>query len=274
MKALVAAAREADGVDPLNENAWFALRSKRPAIHWVAPSPGEAWPRGYAQLDPDTRSAIIVVDPAVRRQGVGTELLNLVRATKKDPTYWAFGNLPVSQAFAEHNGMHAVRQLLIMRRDLVKHPVRTGVEDTEPAGVVIRAFQPEDLNGLVEVNSDAFAGHPEQGDLGVADFEQRMAEPWFDPDGLFLARDDDTGRLLGYHWTKVEDGIGEVYAIAVVPDAAGRGIGRALLTTGLRHLQEQGVQTVILYVEAANERVVQMYRSAGFVEVTRDVSYK
>lgn len=274
VQAVVTAAHDADGIDPLNENAWFALRGQRPAIHWIAPSRGEVRARGYAQLDVETHSAIIVVDPAARRQGVGAELLALIRATGKNPSFWSFGNLPAARAFAERSGLNPVRQLLIMRRNLVERPVRASVEDAAPAGIVIRTFEPDDLNALVEVNADAFTGHPEQGDLTARDFEQRMAEPWFDPQGLFLALDDDTGRLLGYHWTKVEGGVGEVYAIAVAPDTAGRGIGRALLTTGLRHLQDLGLDSVILYVEAANERVVEMYRYAGFVEVSRDVSYE
>ena len=279
IEALIHEVRAADGVDPLNENAHFALRGQRPAVHWIAPTPGSPHPRGYAQWDPETRSAIIVVDPAHRREGIGSELLACVRKMTPQPTIWAFGNLPAAEAFARHTGLTATRQLLIMRRDLHEHPAILTVDDVVPAGVVIDGFHPDDLSALVEVNAEAFRDHPEQGELTAADFEQRMSQPWFDPDGLLLAHDDDSGRLLGFHWTKIEprvgDGepVGEVYALGVLPEAAGRGIGRSLLAAGIRHLQDRGVSEVILYVEAANARVVEMYRSANFVTVSTDASY-
>lgn len=275
--ALAEAALAADGIDPLNEAARFAVRGQRPAVHWLAASSGSKRLRGYAQLDAETRSLILVVHPEARRQGLGSDLLALVRTVEKRPTIWAFGNLPAAQAFGAHNRLTVVRELLVMKRDLTTAPVSVAVADAAPDGVQIAGFRASDLGALVEVNAEAFAGHPEQGDLGDTDFLARMGEDWFDPSGLLLAHDDDTGRLLGYHWTKVEPDApheGEVYAIAVVPDAAGRGIGRALLTAGLALMQQRGVITVLLYVEASSQRVVEMYRSAHFVEINRDASYR
>ena len=277
---LITEVQRVDGVDPLNENAHFAALAQRPAVHWIAPNPGSQHPRGYGQWDPETDSAVIVVDPQFRRQGIGAGLLACVRKLSPHPTIWAFGNLPEAQAFAAHEGLTEVRRLLVMRRDLHEHPAALSPDDIEPAGVVIETFQPADLSALVEVNAEAFADHPEQGDLTAADFEQRMSQPWFDPEGLLLAKDDDSGRLLGYHWTKIEPRepgaapVGEVYALAVLPEAGGRGIGRALLAAGVRWMQHQGVTEVILYVEASSTRVVEMYRSANFVTVSSDASYR
>ena len=280
VESLIQEVQAVDGVDPLNENAHFALHGHRPAVHWIVPNPGAHQPRGYAQWDPDTDSAIIVVEPGHRRQGIGKELLGCVRKVSPQPTIWAFGNLPEARAFAAEEGLTEVRRLLVMRRDVHEHPATLSVDDMEPAGVVIDTFHPDDLLALVEVNAEAFTDHPEQGDLTAADFEQRMQQPWFDPAGLLLAHDDDSGRLLGFHWTKIErreqgsEPVGEVYALAVLPDAAGRGIGRALLAAGVRHMQHQGVAEIILYVEAANARVVEMYRSANFVTVSSDASFR
>ena len=279
IEALIGEVRAADGVDPLNENAYFALHGQRPAVHWITPTPGSPHPRGYAQWDPETRSAIIMVHPAHRREGVGSQLLACVRKVTPEPTIWAFGNLPAAQAFAAHLGLAETRRLLVMRRDLREHPATLSVDDVVPAGVVIDPYSPDDLSALVEVNAEAFRDHPEQGELTADDFEQRMCQPWFDPEGLLLAHDDDSGRLLGFHWTKIEpreeggDPVGEVYILAVLPEAAGRGIGRSLLAAGVRHLQDRGMSEVILYVEAGNARVVEMYRSASFVTVSSDASY-
>ena len=66
-----------------------------------------------------------------------------------------------------------------------------------PAGVTIRTFRPgQDEAAWLAVNAAAFANHPEQGAVTAADLAERMAEPWFDPDGFFVAeRDGRDGRL-------------------------------------------------------------------------------
>ena len=77
-----------------------------------------------------------------------------------------------------------------------------------------------------------------------------VAEPWFDPQGLFLAvSTDDPGQVLGFHWTKVHRDenppYGEVYVVAVSPKAAGKGLGTLLTRIGLEHLATTGVGSVI-----------------------------
>ncbi len=56
---------------------------------------------------------------------------------------------------------------------------------------------------------------------------------------MFLAVDETTGKLLGFHWTKVHNtDLGEVYVVGVDPAAQGRGLGAALTLVGLHHLAE------------------------------------
>ena len=109
-----------------------------------------------------------------------------------------------------------------------------------------------------------------------------MAEPWFDPEGLFLLRRADTGAdaadrvgapVAAFHWTKVEDGVGEVYVVGVDPSAHGAGLGTALTAIGLRHLWEQGVGEIDLYVEGDNGPALAVYHRLGFTEKARDVLY-
>ena len=74
-----------------------------------------------------------------------------------------------------------------MRRSLDDLPPLPDVE-AAGRGVVVRAFRPgQDEVAFLAVNAEAFAGHPEQGSLGRADLDQRMAEAWFDPAGFFVA---------------------------------------------------------------------------------------
>jgi mycothiol synthase len=155
-----------------------------------------------------------------------------------------------------------------------------------PDDVIVRTFRPGvDDEAWVALNAAAFATHPEQGRLTVEDLRHRMAEPWFDPEGFFLAARGE--RLLGSHWTKVHPArpdapgdadagtraIGEVYAVGVHPDAQGLGLGKALTLSGLHYLRDHGLDDVMLYVDGDNGAAVGLYERLGFTKTTVDVMY-
>jgi mycothiol synthase len=151
-------------------------------------------------------------------------------------------------------------------------------EPRVPQGVVIRTFRVgSDEDAWIAINSRAFSHHPEQGGWTRADLELREREPWFDPDGFYLAERD--GRLAGFHWTKVhaaaggQDAIGEVYVVGVDPDEQGTGLGRALTLIGLRHLRDSGLPEVMLYVDGENAPAIRLYESLGFTRWHTDVMY-
>jgi mycothiol synthase len=147
-----------------------------------------------------------------------------------------------------------------------------------PPGVTLRTFRPgEDEERWLAVNGRAFAHHPEQGSWTSQDLALREAEPWFDPDGFFLAERD--GRLIGFHWTKVHPGqggdppMGEVYVVGVDPGQQGGGLGRALTLAGLAYLRDRGLSQVMLYVDEDNAPAVRMYTGLGFSRWHVDVMY-
>ncbi|GAC1402682.1 MAG: hypothetical protein NVSMB60_19370 [Mycobacterium sp.] len=178
------------------------------------------------------------------------------------------------RATAAALGLVAVRELLQMRRPLTDLPPVTipdGVRMTTYAG-------PADDAELLRVNNAAFARHPEQGGWTEADVAERRGEPWFDPAGLFMAFDEATDKLLGFHWTKLHtETLGEVYVVGVEPAAQGRGLGAALTLAGLHHLAEalsrSDKSTVMLYVEGENAAAVKTYRRLGFDVFSVDVAY-
>jgi mycothiol synthase len=186
--------------------------------------------------------------------------------------FWAHGDLPAAQALAASVGLQAVRILLVLRLELADPPP----PETVPDGITLRTFEPSDVDAIVRVNGRAFASHPEQGAMDRADFERRSASEWFDPAGLFVAVRDREGRdgeIVGFHWTKVEDRVGEVYVVGVDPSEQGSGLGTALTARGLRHLFDAGLPIVDLYVEGDNEPALAVYRRLGFTEHARDVLY-
>jgi mycothiol synthase len=137
---------------------------------------------------------------------------------------------------------------------------------------------------LLRVNNAAFAYHPEQGGWTETELAERRNEPWFDPQGVFLAfgdpASDQAGKLLGFHWTKVhldEPGVGEVYVVGVDPSAQGRGLGQMLTAIGIewlaRRLAGADDPTVMLYVESDNVAAVKTYQRLGFITYSIDTAY-
>ena len=276
IRALIAAATKTDGIAPLGDQVLRALAHDR-TRHLLALDDDTVV--GYLDLAPATGEepamAELVVHPQWRRRGIGSAMARSALTEGGTGTrFWAHGNLEPARAAASALGLRPARELLQMRRKLDELP-----DVSVPAGVRIDTYRGADDDAeLLRVNNAAFAWHPEQGGWTDADLAERRAEPWFNPDGLFLAFDEQTGELLGFHWTKVHDeGLGEVYVVGVDPAAQGRGIGAALTLIGLHHLadrlSENSQPTVMLYVEADNSSAVNTYRRLGFEVVNADVAY-
>lgn len=267
---LAAAAEDADGVAPLNEEARLQL-SGTSAIHWLAMIDDGSTPQtlaGYAQWQPQNDTAQLVVHPSHRRAEHGATLLDAMVADVAEPALWAFGDLHAAQRFAASRGFVPSRGLHIMERSLTPSD-----PPNPPDGITLRPYTDADAEAFLAVNATAFEGHPEQGHFSATDLANRQAETWWDPSGLILAEDADG--LLGFHWTKRHDGeTGEVYVLGVHPRAAGQGLGGVLLEAGLNHLATGGATRVVLYVDASNTRAVALYERAGFRVAHTDTLYR
>jgi mycothiol synthase len=296
--ALVQHAADEDGVSPLSEHVLLHLRyggdqRARNVLVWR-----DGRLAGYGHLDPTDPvagpAAEMVVDPAVRRQGVGMVLGQAISDEAGDGglRLWAHGELPAAARLAAAAGFTRARALWQMRRSLQTRIGRPQIA----AGITVRAFVPgQDEDAWVALNHRAFARHPEQGAWTRADLALREREPWFDPDGFFLAERD--SGLVGFHWTKIHGGapgpaaeaeplasrespdrhgheaIGEVYVVGVDPAERGSGLGRALTLIGLRYLRARGLAQVMLYVDEMNAAAIGLYESLGFTHWDTDVMY-
>ena len=72
------------------------------------------------------------------------------------------------------------------------------------------------------------------------------------------------GSLAGYLALTTRGSIAQVARLAVHPAWSGHGIGRQLLTGGLRTAAELGCRSAVLNTQADNQRAQALYRSLGF----------
>lgn len=272
---LLDAVAAATGESPLSDHLRLDLRSGGAPGFRAVLADGETGLDGYAQVSAahDSASIEVVVGPHATERGTDltVQLLRAARAAVDGPLYWwVHGATDVHDGIAADLGWSSERRLLQLRR-----PLPTGLE----AGVETRPFVPgRDEAAWLEVNNRAFAWHPEQGGWTLATLQAREAEPWFDPDGFRLHERD--GRLAAFCWTKlhpataVDPELGEIYVIAVDPDFAGLGLGKALTLAGLDSIAARGVTTGMLFVDADNTTAVALYDKLGFTTHRIDVAYR
>lgn len=266
----------ADGVAPVGEQNLLAVRHGTDGYrhHWAAEDDELV---GYAVVDP-SGSAELCVHPDHRGRGVGRQLLDAVLAEEPGAAIWAHGDLPGAQALARSAGLRVTRELWQMARELRPgHASPATPSEGSQEGAEVRTFVVgRDDEAWVALNAAAFADHPEQGRLTVADLRERQAEPWFDPTLLWLAHEaGDPDALLASMWVKAEPGdqAAEIYALGVSPTAQGRGLGRRLTDVALAEMTRRGLERATLYVEGDNTAAIRTYRRAGFDRAALDVQY-
>ncbi len=271
VERLARAAEHVDGRPALSEQPLLRLTQDDAPVHHLLVR-AEDDLAGYAQLDlgaPGAASVEVVVHPFARRHGVGSTLVAVARDTARAAgadgvRVWAEGGDPAAQGLARRLGLEPVRELVLMSRDLTP-----GTSPSAPVplpdGVTVRRFVVgQDEDALVRVNARAFDWHPEQGRMSLADLRARQTEPWFDAADVLLLEED--GALVAFVWLKLVQGedAGELYVVAVDPDAQGRGLGTATTALALRHLADAGLAQATLWTEADNVRAVATYARAGF----------
>jgi mycothiol synthase len=293
VRTLVRDVTAADGVGPLSDHVMLHLpRGGDEEVRNLLVRGDNGTLLGYAHLDVtdevEGSSAELAVHPEARRQGIGRMLVERLLEESPDGRLrlWAHGESPGSASLARSMGFTKSRVLWQMRRPF-GDPLP---EPKLPDGITIRTFEVgADEQAWTELNNKAFAAHPDQGGWSVDEVLVREAEPWFDPQGFFLAFRDD--RLVGFHWTKVHGAIthhhgdsehehghdhppvGEVYVVGVDPSEQGRGLGPALTLIGLHHLQQLGLDEVMLYVDESNANAIRVYERLGFTRSATDVSW-
>lgn len=90
---------------------------------------------------------------------------------------------------------------------------------------------------------------------------------------IFIAEEE--GKIIGLCWcTLVDRGIdrqGEISEFYIKEEHRGKGIGKELLETAKQFFTSEGVQVVFVWTHHGNEAAIELYKCAGFREVTQIV---
>lgn len=271
---LLSAVERADGIRPLSDHLWIDLRQGgRPGFAGLL-----AWQSGhhhavaYCQVSRgnDSWSLDLIVHPHHRYEmaTIGPRLLaEAIRIVANEGGghvhWWVFEPTEIHASLANAIKFRPGRRMLQMRVEL---PLPTNIISSVPA-LTTRTFQKGlDDQKWLDVNNRAFSAHPEQGGWTREILQAREQEPWFDPQGFLIHDVDD--QLVGFCWTKIHIDtspvLGEIYVVAIDPEHAGKGLGRALTVAGLQHLASVGAQMGMLFVDAENTRAISMYNALGF----------
>ncbi len=193
---------------------------------------------------------------------------------RRQPEIWGKPEQPWHEALARRLTLTSHRALHQLRCPLpaASPPSTLATRDLDPV---------EDLDAMLSVNNRAFATHPDQGGRDRSYLEAAFANSDFDPGDVRIAVDHDSGRMIGFCWTKLHppapnrpETAGEIYVVGVDPDFQGRGLGVPLTAAGLDHLHQRGATMGMLYVEADNEPALNTYRKLGFTVHRTDRAWR
>jgi len=239
---------------------------------------------GYAELWHDIgrprKVFKLLVHPEWRRRGLGTELLRRV----EDRARLLGGSRldvmvdeiqPGGRAFLQARELREVHRCWEMVL-----PAGAHVSDPAwPDGCAFRTFvRNQDEVASVELENASFRDEWEYTPVQLGEIEGFVRSPSFRAEGVVYAISG--GAVVGECWSWTEDhpptidSVGDIWCLCVHPAHRGKGLGRALLLSGVRWLREEGVGAVKLGVDGANERARRLYESVGFRAARTDLWYR
>lgn len=295
------AANEADGIDERTSEAGLGnwLLTERANYHptediVVATVDGQV--AGYGWVDwvqtSDAKREYRTrghVDPAWRRQGIGTAIIRHNEARLLDIAARHPDDLPrVFGAWAPERRVGAVALVTAAGYQPVRYffdMVRSTLDDIDlpplPEGMEIRGVS--DMDGyrrLFAADTEAFLDHWGGFDASEASFQQWLKEPNFDPSLFVIAWEG--GEIAGAVINTIDAEENEVLdrrrglldSVFVRRPWRRRGLAAALVGRSLALLRERGMTSAWLGVDADNPTgALGVYERAGFEVHLRSSAY-
>ena len=201
-----------------------------------------------------------MVDPARRRQGVGSALLaEALRLTGDD---YASTLLVCPRATGAGAGFASAHGGVFDHAEHAMLLTGAPVDGPSDPAVSLRVGTMDDLDVISRLLEAGF-GYP------PGDMAERLQEE--SAEQIVIELD---GAPVGYVRLTLDGERGGVYGFVVDPAVQGRGIGRDVLRRSCHRLREAGAKQIGLEVAVDNERALGLYTSIGFERVLTEDYYR
>jgi ribosomal-protein-alanine N-acetyltransferase len=132
----------------------------------------------------------------------------------------------------------------------------------DPASTILRKAMPGDVDAIIEIERVSFVHAGERfGEsrvrylIGSARAMVSVAE----------VHGRAAGWIAGFVWKRGKEPWGRIYAVAVHPDARGRGLAGQLMRSMIEALIQGGSRKIFLEVRPDNTTAIRLYERFGFV---------
>ncbi|WP_273834023.1 GNAT family N-acetyltransferase [Guptibacillus sedimenti] len=87
-------------------------------------------------------------------------------------------------------------------------------------------------------------------------------------DGMDILLAECNQTVIGKVHIEVQNGVGGIYGLGVLPEFRGKGYGRDILLKAVQELREKQAQQIMLQVAVKNKNALNLYQSCGFKETS------
>ena len=141
-----------------------------------------------------------------------------------------------------------------------------------PDGYTLRHVETDaDFEQRAFVECDAFGGSGLTGEMWRT-FAERLPNYRADLDLLAVAADGG-GASAATFWYDEATRCGEIEAVGTAKAHLRRGVGKAVISEGLRRLHALGATTAVVQTTIGNDAAIALYRSCGFEVVGHDYAW-
>jgi ribosomal protein S18 acetylase RimI-like enzyme len=223
-----------------------------------------------------------VVHPAVRRRGLGRELLGRIEARARDAAREAASTsdrrhsldaffelqVPGAKPFVRATGFKPHTFGYVMIRPLTER-----IDDAPlPAGLDVRPVRPDDHRQIWEADVEAFLDHAQPAERDEGDFVRWFGQPELDTSlwQVAWAGDEVAGSVMTMIWRNENAALGVRRAwlehVSVRRPWRRQGLASALIVETLRMLQAAGFEEAMLGVHGENPTgALGVYEKVGFI---------
>ena len=277
-----------DGEDTSEEYLLGSLQwpNYRPAQDvWVAEADGKLVGYGVAFEQPSGQCTIyLVVHPAYRKQGLGSQLLDLTqqRAHEVDSKYilvYANEHNAPSNLFLKKHGFQPVGSI-----GSLKAPASMNVPAPEfPAGFTLKKYsevnEPRTLLHALNMCYQGMWGHQHNDNPSEEELKSPRFLKYYSAEDILLLYNE-KNEVIGICSLKSEgkkDGAGEVSDLldgpGILQEFRDKGYQRQMVLAGIQHLRQRHTHPITLEFWGESEYALNSYRELGFETVNHYIAY-